>query len=411
MNITMQEPEVTEKPSTALTVQDRAALALGSTQTRLDLAAMAAKSAHLVEVKNKAARDEVHGAAMALASARVAISKTGKAARDDATKFSKAVIAEETSLIEITAAEEKRLLALRDAWDEQVAIEKAAKEQAERERITEIHRRIAEIRAYQSLAAGCRTAAAIQTLIDKLSNLELTGFEEFEDEAKTARVDTMHRMEEAHAQKFSDEAERARIKAEQDAAAAELVKARAELAAAKAEQDRIAKANRDAAIAEADRLATERQAQEDAAAARNQAALADIQRQRDEFAAEQAKALAEREAIEQQLAFERRLVDEQKAALVPVVIAPIAIEIVAEPAPNQNDFDDGAVDAEFLPDTPKNQAVIAAWAPDKPNRPTDRAMLGVLALHFKVLDRIAFDWLYTFDFDAVSDALLAEEHA
>ena len=96
---------------------------------------------------------------MALASARIAISKTGKAARDDATKFSKAVIAEEASLIEITAAEEKRLLALRDAWDEQVAIEKAAKEQAERERITEIHRRIAEIRAYQSLAAGCRTAA------------------------------------------------------------------------------------------------------------------------------------------------------------------------------------------------------------------------------------------------------------
>ena len=43
------------------------------------------------------------------------------------------------------------------------------------------------------------------------------------------------------------------------------------------------------------------------------------------------------------------------------------------------------------------------------SRPTDRAMLGALALHFKVLDRIAFDWLYTFDFDAVSDALLAED--
>lgn len=47
--------------------------------------------------------------------------------------------------------------------------------------------------------------------------------------------------------------------------------------------------------------------------------------------------------------------------------------------------------------------------PKQSSRPTDRAMLGALALHFKVMDRIAFDWLYTFDFDAVSDALLTED--
>lgn len=307
-------------------------------------------------------------------------------------------------------AEAKRitvaLLELEEPIDQQIKaeelrkeVERAAREKAERERITGIHRRIAEIRAYQALATGCRTAAAIQALIDKLANLELTGFEEFEDEAKTARVDTMHRMEEAHAQKFSDEAERLRIKAEQDATAAELVKARADLAADKADQDRIAKANRDAAISEADRLATERQAQEDAAAARNQAALDDIQRQRDEFAAEQAKALAEREAIEQQLAFDRHLVDEQKAALATVVIAPVAIEIVAEPALIEPIAEVVVLTGEMVSVTKQS------------SRPTDRAMLGALALHFKVTDREAFDWLYTFDSDAVIDVLINEELA
>ena len=80
-------------------------------------------------------------------------------------------------------------------------------------------------------------------LIDKLAEIELTGFEEFEDEAKQARVDTMHAMEEAHAQKFADEAERARIKAEQEEAAAQLKAARLELEKARAEQEAIAKAN------------------------------------------------------------------------------------------------------------------------------------------------------------------------
>ena len=105
-------------------------MALGSSQTRQNLLTLVAKSAHLVEVKNKAARDEIHSAAMVLVNARTTISKTGKAARDDATKFSKAVIFEEASLISLTEPEEKRLLALRDAWDDAIAAEKAAKEAA-----------------------------------------------------------------------------------------------------------------------------------------------------------------------------------------------------------------------------------------------------------------------------------------
>lgn len=114
--------------STALTVTACAALALGSDKARTELAELVKKSANIVEVKNPAGREECHSAAMALVRARTNIEKIGKAARDDATKFSKAVIAEEKALIDITQPEETRLLALRNAWDEARAREKAEAE-------------------------------------------------------------------------------------------------------------------------------------------------------------------------------------------------------------------------------------------------------------------------------------------
>lgn len=171
MNIEMIE----QKPSTALTLQQRAAVALGSAQIRIDLAEMAKKSLGITEIKNAAGRAECHSAAMALADARIAITKTGKAAREDAVKFGKAVIAEEESLISITSPEEKRLLALRDAYDAKIAAEKAERERLERARITAIHERIAEIRGYGVLALECRTADRVQGLIDRLANAEITG--------------------------------------------------------------------------------------------------------------------------------------------------------------------------------------------------------------------------------------------
>lgn len=291
--------EVIEKPSTELTVQDRAALALGSTQTRIDLAAMAAKSAHLVEVKNKAARDEVHGAAMALASARIAISKTSKAARDDATKFSKACIAEEASLIEITAAEEKRLLALRDEWDAVVAAEKAIKEAAERERITAIHKRIATIREFVALAASCRTAARVDDLLTKLHATSLADFEEFVDEAAAAHLDAMERVIAIFDEKIAQEAEQARIKAEQAEAAAKLAAERTAFessqALALAEANRVAKQH--VAQVAADKAKADAEATHAAAElAKQRAALeADAKRQSDALAAQHAAQAAEQQ--------------------------------------------------------------------------------------------------------------------
>lgn len=53
----------------------RAALALKSTQTEIDLRALAVKNASIVKVVDKAGRDQAHGAAMELKRARVGIQK------------------------------------------------------------------------------------------------------------------------------------------------------------------------------------------------------------------------------------------------------------------------------------------------------------------------------------------------
>ena len=396
MNVTMTEPEVAA-PSTELTVQDRAALALGSSQTRIDLAAMALKSIGLVEIKNKAARDEVHSAAMALASARIAISKTSKAARDDATKFSKACIAEEASLIEITAVEEKRLLALRDAWDEVVAAEKAAKEAAERARILAITDRIADLRSYSTQAAKCRTSAAIQTLIDNLASIEMTGFAEFEDEALFVRKSTMEAMETVLLAKQAEETERAqqaeaaaKLAAEQAAAAEQLKKEREELEAARKAQEAETARNRAAAIAEADRLATERQRLADEAAAQRNTEQAAINAQR-------AKELEELNKQRAELAAQQAAFEAQKAALAPVVVAPVAIETVAPVVAPEQDNKVLVLTGEMV------------VVPVKSNRPTDRAMLVAIAEQWRVTNRQAFDWLYAFDFDGLNDLLIEEE--
>jgi len=226
----LEEPKTTE-----LTVTARAALALSSEQTRKDLKELVAKSANIREVKNAAGRDECHGAAMALVRARTTITKTGKAAREDAAAFQKAVIAAEKDLIAITEGEEARLLALRDAWDDARAAEKAEAERIERVRVEQIHLRIADIREAGNLALQCRTSAMVESLIEKMTGQQLDGFDEFTEEAHNTRTVTLARMKEISDIKFTEEQERARIKAEQEAEAARLADERAELDRQRAE--------------------------------------------------------------------------------------------------------------------------------------------------------------------------------
>lgn len=285
MNIELlEEPKTTE-----LTVTARAALALSSDQTRKDLQALVAKSINIREVKNAAGRDEAHSAAMALVRARTTITKTGKAAREDAAAFQKAVIAEEKSLLAITEAEETRLLALRDAWDQARAAEKAEAERIERERVAKIHLRIADIREVGNLALQCHTSDAVQNLIERMGALTLDGYDEFSEEAQNVRTDALARMGEIYASKHAEEQERARIKAEQEAEAARLAAERADIERQRKE------------AAEAERIASqERAAQEAKAKAAQEAA--------------EAAAKALRDAEEKRLADERAAFEAEQAA-------------------------------------------------------------------------------------------------
>lgn len=246
MNIELIEPE--QQTGTALVpVAERAQLALASTATEAKLRELATKHANLIEIKDRAGRDQVHGAAMELMRARTTISKTSKEARDDAVKFSKAVVSEEARLVAIVEPEELRLKGLRDAWDAEQARAKAEAERLERERLLALGARIQEIRGFARLAQDCRSSDAVRRLVERLAGLDMTGFAEFEAEAANVLTETRQQVEQVLNSRLATEAEAARIKAERE----ELARQQAE---AQRKADELAAQQK----AEADRLAAER---------------------------------------------------------------------------------------------------------------------------------------------------------
>lgn len=352
------EIELLEEPTTALTVTARAALALSSEQTRKDLKELVAKSANIREVKNAAGRDEAHSAAMALVRARTTITKTGKAAREDAAAFQKAVIAAEKELIAITEGEETRLLALRDKWDADRAAEKAEVERIERERITKIHLRIADIREAGNLALQCRTSAMVQGLIDKMTSTVLEGFDEFLEEAQSVRASTTERMREICVSKRLEEDERARIKAEQEAEAAHLAAERAENA----------------------RIAAELERQRQEAAERERiAAMARVKQEVEARAAreaEEAAACAIRDAEEKRLADERAELDRQRAEFQAEIDRREAEAKALETPAAEPEKVEAAAPAQLATDTDPFQQADGSDELDGPQEPSDADIIA-----------------------------------
>lgn len=313
--------------STELTLPQRAAVALGSAEHEAKLKELAAKHADIVEIKNPAGREQAHGAMMVLANARIAITKSGKAAREDATAFSKAVIEEEKRLIGIIEPEESRLRTMRDDWDEAREREKQAKAEAEKRRIAALQERITEIRGAVAAASFCSPANVLEHIGDIERMVIDASFEEFQGQAQLAKDETLDKLREIHAQAVAREEEAARLAAERE----EL----ARLRAAEEERQRIAAAERAAEErkaraeyeAEQARLAEERAAQEAAMRAERAAHERQLAAERAEadriarekLAAEEAQMRAERAEQERLLAAERerqaaeakRIVDER----------------------------------------------------------------------------------------------------
>lgn len=208
------------------------------------------------------------------------------------------------------------LLELEEPIDQQIKAEearkeaeKAAKAEAERNRVARHHAVIQYLRGIPADVASA-TAEEVLKALNELAALDITSsLEEFQGQAQLAKDETMDKLREMHAEAVEAEAESARIKAEQEAEAARLAAEREELARLRAEQaerDRVAAEARAAEErAQAAFLAAERAKQEAELRAQREAQDRELAAQRAAQAKADADARAAREAEEQRLAAER----------------------------------------------------------------------------------------------------------
>lgn len=377
--------EVTHAEQTAVAAvmppAERAALALNSTQTERDLRELATKHASIQAIKDDAGREQAHRAAMEVKRARTAIEKTAKEARDDATKFSKAVIAEQNRLVAIIEPEEQRLLTLRDGWDVEQEKAREAAAAAERFRVEQIMGRIDAIKGFERMARDCRTSGAVQRLQEAMSKIDMTGMDEFEDQALHVLGEVTEAVQQILTQRQADEAERARIKAEHEAEAARLAAERAELERQRVEA--AAKAN-----AEADRLAKER-------AALEAARIEFEQRQRAHEERERAERQAQEEAVQAAAAKSA----EEAALSAAVAAQPPAIKAAAYQVIDEDGdvplIADLSATPEFIEPAELASAAKAAVTAEKLEVavPSAVQLIYAVAETFGVSVRDAQDWL------------------
>lgn len=368
--------------TTELTVVERAAVALGTSERETELRALVAKSNDIVEIKNAAGRDQCHAAAMLLRTARTSIRKVGKDARDDATKFSKAVIAEEDRLVALIEPEETRLLGMRDAWDEAREAEKRAKLEAEQRRVAAIREHIDDIRAIAVRAAGL-TAARIQGEIGDLEALGITldRFAELTGEAEAVRGVTLDKLRELHAAAVAQEAETARLAAEREA----IERERAELAAQR-EREEAERAERERveAVARAEQERKDRERREAEEAQRRAQQEREDAARRAEIEAEQARLAEQRAEQERRQAELDRAEREQREREEAAAREARAREEAAAREQQQRERED------FLVKGPGLDALV-----------------DVIAAHYNVETATVLHWLVVYDLPAMTAPAVA----
>jgi len=278
--------------STALTVIERAQVALQPAANDKQLAELAAASKSILTITNSDGYQQCHATRMALKNQRVAIEKIAKSAREDATTFSKAVIAEEKRLIGIIAPEEQRLETLQGAWDAARAAEKKAREEAERARIGEIQRRLAKLQALPEIYTAVLAPDRLAEVVTQLEAGLTYDYQEFAAEAETARQAALVALRQAHVEALE------RIEREESARVAEAARLAQEAAERAEAEERRRQEN---ALREADRLA--RQAAEDAERAERDRIAAEAQ------AAEEARLAEVRRRLDAEQAEQRRVTE------------------------------------------------------------------------------------------------------
>jgi hypothetical protein len=394
--------------STALTLPERAAVALGTPKYEQEIRELVAKTVTITEVKNKDGRDQCHGAMMTLKNTRVAIEKAAKAAREDATAFSKAVIAEEKRLVALAEPEEARLQALRDAWDAEIEREKAAKAAAEKARVDGIRKRIAEMQSIPAMLVG-KQSATIATAIEGLEAVEITLeiFMECAGEAELAKIATVAKLGEMLTAQVAHEKEQERLAEER----AELERLRREAA------------ERERQIAEAraldERLASEAREREEARLrAEREAHEAELRKQREEA---EAILRGRREAEEAMLAAQRAEIAKQQAEIAAAKAEQERIErdrqaeIEAE-ARAKREAEEAAARAEAARIRAEQDAAITEQKRRErvefiKNGPGDVEILKLVASHYGVTYQTACNWVGKIEFIEFPDVIETEKAA
>jgi hypothetical protein len=309
--------------STELTLVQRAVAAFDYKEE--ELRELAARSVTIKEITNVAGYQQVHAARMVLKNRRIEIEKHGKEKRDEAVKFSKAVIAQEGKLVALIEPEETRLEKLQKSWDDAREAEKQAAIAAEQKRVDDLMDRVNELRGVIAAAAGC-TSSEIQGHISDIERIAVDeSFQEFQQEAAEVKEGSLLRLRQMHAAAAAQEAEKERLRLERielEALRAEQKKRDDAERARIAEEERVAKAARDAETArQNEELRMAREAQE-----------AEAARVRAEQAAE-AKRLADAQAELTRMQEEIRKAQEPPPAPPPLPPAPVSRRGVAVPVP------------------------------------------------------------------------------
>lgn len=349
---------------TALTVVERASVALGSSALEIHLTDLVKKHADITAIANKDGREQVHAAAMVLRKQRTTIAAAGKGARDDAAKFCKAVIDEEKRLIGLIEPEEDRLIKLRDDWDaereaeKQAAIAKEAMRRKHKEMIDAIRNTV-----FVSPRESSASIEAIIAATDALDVSEAT-YEEFAPAAARAKAETLESLRETLEMAKRNEADQARIKAEQEAAAAQLAAERAEMEKALAEQ-------RAQAAAERKRMEDEQEA--------FRAQQAEFNRQKEELHRIEDERAAEAKRQQDEI-------DRAKAAAAKAEADRIAAEKAEADRVEQARIHaaaEAAKQAEELAERLKREA----------NTPQAGEIVTLIADHYRISNGAALDWL------------------
>lgn len=266
--------------TTELSVVERASVALGTSEIEKKLIALVKQSKEITTITNSAGYEQCHASRMTLKNERVNIEKKGKAAREEATAYGKAVIEKEKYLIGISSPEEKRLEALQKIWDDAREAEKQAKIQAEMKRVSDIQYRLQALRNYPNHSLNA-TSEEIIFAISTLKSSPLDSFKEFEEEAKQTHAQSLQTLDELLSKAVKIEKEKRLENERQEALKKELAEQeeanrleRLELAELRAKQqerdaeERQLRAEENARIdaehkAEADRLAEIKRVEQD----------------------------------------------------------------------------------------------------------------------------------------------------